>query len=40
MAAPENLTTASQITTTIREIDFVTQFQKNWLAPHPQGTRH
>ena len=32
MAAPENLTTASQITTTIREIDFVTQFQKNWDA--------
>jgi len=32
MAAPANLTTASQITTTIREIDFVTQFQKNWDA--------
>jgi hypothetical protein len=32
MAAPENLTTKSQITTTIREIDFVTQFQKNWDA--------
>lgn len=32
MPAPENLTTKSQITTTIREIDFVTQFQKNWDA--------
>lgn len=32
MAAPDNLTTKSQITTTIREIDFVTQFQKNWDA--------
>ena len=32
MAAPENLTTASQITTSIREVDFVTQFQKNWDA--------
>lgn len=32
MAAPVNLTTASQITTSIREVDFVTQFQKNWDA--------
>jgi len=30
--AAENLTTKSQITTTIKEIDFVTQFQKNWDA--------
>lgn len=32
MAAPVNLTTASQITASIREVDFVTQFQKNWDA--------
>lgn len=32
MAAPENMTTTAQFSTSIREIDFVTQFQKNWDA--------
>lgn len=32
MAAPANLTTTAQFSTSIREIDFVTQFQKNWDA--------
>lgn len=32
MAAKTNLTTASQITTTAREVDFVTRFAENWDA--------
>lgn len=32
MAAPVNLTTTAQFSTSIREVDFVTQFQKNWDA--------
>lgn len=32
MAAKNNLTTASQITTTAREVDFVTRFAENWDA--------
>lgn len=32
MAALENLTTKAQITTSVREVDFVTQFNKNWDA--------
>ena len=32
MAAPVNMTTTAQFSTSIREIDFVTQFQKNWDA--------
>lgn len=32
MAAPANMTTTAQFSTSIREVDFVTQFQKNWDA--------
>lgn len=32
MAAKTNLTTAAQITTTAREVDFVTRFAENWTA--------
>lgn len=32
MAAKDNLTTSAQITTTAREVDFVTRFAENWDA--------
>lgn len=32
MAAKDNLTTSTQITTTAREVDFVTRFAENWDA--------